>query len=890
MKCKLLILLLSLLLVRFVATAEIVSGNITDAATGEPLIGASVYVKDSQKGVITDIDGNFQINLDKGNYILVIQYVGYITSENRVDVPLAGSLDIQLQQEFTTLDEVAVVVKKNMESEHNLLLERKNAALAIENIGFKEFSIKGVSSVQDGVKKLSGISIASSGAVVVRGLGDRYNATALNGLPIASPNPDNKLIPLDLFPASTVQNITVTKVYDASSFADYSGAHINISTKDNVVNDFFNVSASLGANINIFGSKFYSMNNFGALFTSPKVDPVALSLPLIEYDEYVKHNNIFPSDFDTKQYTPIPNFSVNVAGGKNLRFTSCSLNILAAANISNSTDISKNAYEKNLEATGNIQNNFNYSKYESNLQTAALFNIGLLFRKDDYIGYTLFYVRDVENSYQLRSGVDSEEHDLIGSNNTMHIYTLLNNQLCGKHIFGKWSLNWAGSYGLSTSDEPDRRQVMFENIDGNLSLFKLNRQETMRYFGSLKEDEWVARISATHNFSEKYNINFGGAYKDKNRDYTGIRFYYNINGINPTIEDPYNTSDYLNQENIENGSIVVERKMQPKDSYRAGSELAAAFVNANLSPADFVNIYLGVRYEYSRQWVYYASDGGTKYSKNRFMHNHDFFPALNVKFSVNEENSIRLAASRTVTRPLFVEMAPFLYQEAYGAAQIRGNAELQNGYNYNVDLKYEFFKGDNMFAATAYFKYLDNPIERVQELQGGATMHSFRNANHGIAAGIEVEGKVNITDWCRFSANISYMYTDVKLPIAGAYTNKERQLQGASPILANADITFCPRIAEERRINISLLYNLQGSRIHAVGVSGLGDVIQMPLHTLNLNVVAPITDHFDVKLKMDNILNSSDIYKQQIPTQNSSMIVGKYPNGMVMEIGFTYKL
>lgn len=195
-----------------------------------------------------------------------------------------------------------------------------------------------------------------------------------------------------------------------------------------------------------------------------------------------------------------------------------------------------------------------------------------------------------------------------------------------------------------------------------------------------------------------------------------------------------------------------------------------------------------------------------------------------------------------------------------------------------------------MFAATAYFKYLDNPIERVQELQGGATMHSFRNANHGIAAGIEVEGKVNITDWCRFSANISYMYTDVKLPIAGAYTNKERQLQGASPILANADITFCPRIAEERRINISLLYNLQGSRIHAVGVSGLGDVIQMPLHTLNLNVVAPITDHFDVKLKMDNILNSSDIYKQQIPTQNSSMIVGKYPNGMVMEIGFTYKL
>ena len=879
-----------LLMFHLALTAEIVSGNITDAATGEPLIGASVYVKDSQKGAITDIDGNFQLTLDKGSYVIVFQYVGYKPLEKNISVPQKETVNIALEQEYTSLDEVAIVVKKNMETEHNLLAERRASYVAIENIGSKEFAIKGVSNVQDGVKKLSGISIASTGAVVVRGLGDRYNATALNGLPIASPNPDNKLIPLDLFPASAVQNITVRKVYDASAFADYSGAHINISTKDNVANDFFNVSAMIGANINTFRSDFYSMNNFATLFTTPKVDPVATSLPLIEYDEYVKTKNIFPSSFDVKKSTPLPDFKINIAGGKNFRFSSCSLSLLAAANINNSVVVSLNSFEKTLEATGNVQNDFSYNKFESNLQTAALFNAGLSFREDDYIGYTLFYVRDAENGYQLRTGVDSEEHDLVGSVNTMHIYSLLNNQLCGKHVFGKWNLNWAGSYGLSASEEPDRRQVMFENIDGNLRLFKLNRQETMRYFGSLDESELVAQISATHNFSEKYNINFGGAYKDKNREYSGIRFYYNINGINPDIENPYSTSDYLNQDNIENGNIVVERKMQPKDTYLAGSELAAGFVNATLNPANFVSIYLGIRYEYCRQWVYYASDGGTKYSKNRTMNNHDFFPALNVKFNLNDNNSIRFAASRTITRPLFVEMAPFLYQESYGSAQIRGNENLQNGYNYNVDLKYEYFLNDNMFSATAYFKYLDNPIERVQELQGGATMHSFRNATHGLAAGVEVEGKVSITDWCRIAANVSYMYTDVKLPFAGAYTNKERQLQGASPILANADVTFCPRIAQDRRINISILYNLQGSRIHAVGVSGLGDVIQMPLHTLNLNMIAPVSNHFDVRLKLDNILNSADIYKQQIPTINSSMIVGKFYNGMSFEIGFNYKL
>lgn len=890
MKYKLSLLLLFLMFFRVPSFAEMITGNITDAVTGEPLIGASVYVKNSQKGAITDIDGNFQLSLDKGSYIIVVQYVGYKTVENTVSVPVSGTLDLQLQPEFTALDEVAVVVRKSMESEHNLLLERRTSALAIENIGSKELNLKGVSNVQDGVKKLSGISIASSGAVVVRGLGDRYNSTTLNGLPIASPNPDNKLIPLDIFPAATVRNITVTKVYDASAFADYSGANINISTKDNVANDFFNISASLGADINIFGNKFYSMNNYGSLFSSPKIDSKALSLPLVEFDEYVKHNNIFSSGFDTKQYVPVPNFKINVAGGKSFRFSSSSLSILAAANISSSSEISKNAYEKTLEATGNIQNDFSFNRYESDLQSAALLNAGLSFLDDHYIGYTLFYAYDAENSYQLRTGIDSEEHDLVGSNNTMHIYSLLNNQLTGKHNFGKWNLSWSGSYSMSTSDEPDRRQVMFENNDGKLSLFKLNRQETMRYFGSLDENEWVAQIAATHNFSDKYNISFGGAYKDKNRDYSGVRFYYNLNAIDPSIQDPYNTGGYLNQENIANGTVVVERKMQPKDSYRAGSELAAGFINANITPCSFVNIYLGLRYEYSRSWVYYASDGGTKYSSNRFMHNHDLFPALNVKFSLNEEHSLRVAASRTVTRPLFVEMAPFLYQEAYGAAQIRGNENLQNGYNYNVDIKYEFFRNDNMFAASAYFKYLDDPIERVQELQGGATMHSFRNANHGIAAGVEIEGKVNITEWCRFSANVSYMYTDVKLPVSGAYTNKERQLQGASPVLANADITFCPRIAESRRLNISLLYNLQGSRIHAVGVSGLGDVIQLPLHTLNFIFLAPVSDSFDVKLKLDNILNCPDIYKQQIPSLNDSMIVGKYANGMVVELGFTYKI
>ena len=147
---------------------------------------------------------------------------------------------------------------------------------------------------------------------------------------------------------------------------------------------------------------------------------------------------------------------------------------------------------------------------------------------------------------------------------------------------------------------------------------------------------------------------------------------------------------------------------------------------------------------------------------------------------MNEKNSLRFAFSRTVTRPSFIEMAPFLYQESYGSAQIRGNADLQNGYNYNIDLRYELFeKNGDMLSITAYYKHLKAPIERVQTLSGGSAVHSFRNADNGMATGVEIEFRKEIVKDLRFGVNGSYMYTNVKLPEGGAYTNSQRALQGS---------------------------------------------------------------------------------------------------------------
>lgn len=894
---KVLFFILFLTLSAMTVVAGTIKGTVTDKQTREPLTGATIQIAGTTQGTVADVDGNYSLDVNNGIYTLAIKYVGY--KDIIINNVKAGKSDLilnfELESDAQALGEVSVVARKNLEGERALQMERRKATLAIENLGSKEMSLKGIGNVEEGVKKITGISVADAGQLIVRGLGDRYSTTTLNGLPIASPNPDNKLIPLDLFPSSTVQNITVSKVYNAEAFADYSGAHIDINTKENITEDFFNIGFNTGGKFNTLGKDNYRMNRNGSLFRTSAVDQAALNMPLSEFDNYVKTRNIFDTSFAVKKKSSLPDFSGNLGFGKNIGIGSQTLSILASANAGNSFQNMDNAFYKTLEATGSVQDNFAYDSYAQELKLAALGHIGYTLRRHDRIGYTFFYARNATDTYQRREGIDAEDHELTGSNNITHIYSLQNHQLDGVHSFGgreQWELTWGGSYSKTGSEEPDRRQVMYiKNDNGALSLFKLNRQETMRYFGSLDEEEWNGNLAMRWKWNENNFLKLGVNYKNKSRDYKATRFYYNLNKIDPVITDIYDTDGFLNQENIADGNVVVQRVMQPKDSYRAGNEIYSGYLLTDFYPVPSLLVNLGVRYEISRQWVDYATDGGDWYAERRNLDKNDLFPTLNLKYTVNDANSIRFSASRTVTRPSFIEMAPFLYQESYGSAQIRGNNELQNGYNYNFDLRYEHFgKNGDMISLTAYFKYLDSPIERIQALQGGATLHSFQNADNGMAGGMEVEFRKQLMKDLRLGANISYMYTNVKLPEGGAYTNKERPLQGASPILANADLTYSPRFGEERQLNLALLYNLQGSRIHAVGVSKLGDIKQQTLHTLNFSAGYDINSHFSLKLQVNDLLNRAVIFKQEVPSTGEEVEVERYKKGANLEIGFSYKL
>ncbi|MFI3279113.1 MAG: TonB-dependent receptor [Rikenellaceae bacterium] len=877
--------------------AATIKGKIVDKATKEPLFGATVFVVETNQGATTDFDGNFELKLSRGEATLEFSYIAYLTQTMSIEVNAkTPELVIELEEDAQTISEVVVTARKNLESEATLQNERIASNVAIENMGAKEMSIKGISNVQEGVKKITGISVASSGQLVVRGLGDRYSVTTLNGQPIASPNPDNKLIPLDIFPSSTVKNITVSKVYNAASYADYSGAHVDIATKDLSSDDFVSFGFKVGGNTNTTFQDFYRMDNV-SLFTQSKVSQTVVDDILAggDINSYISSNGFpFDTSFNVNKTNALPVFGGNAAWGHGYEVGNQKLSILLSGGISNDRQTDSDSEYRLYEATGGVTDEYVGTSYESSLKIATLGNIGMTLRDNDRIGYTFFYARNASDEYSYRRGTDYEDGlDMVFSNSVTHIYKLATHQLNGVHELGDaWSVNWSGAYTTTSADEPDRRQVAYsENSEGMLKVFTDKTNSTMRYYGTLNEDEYNANLSSTYKFGDAHKITFGAAYKDKVRDYVGRRYYYTFSQKYDAVSqyiysDPYSADSYLTVDNLKEGVFSISPSYQAKDCYDAASTIASAYASLDLGFADAWLINAGLRYEKAEQTVNYSTGSA---SDSRTYKTDDLFPALNVRYSFDEKNQFRVAASRTVTRPSFIEMAPFQYQESYGSAQIVGNADVENGYNYNLDLRYEtFFEGGDMFSVTGYYKYLDSPIERVQTISGGGELHTFYNADQGLAAGVEIEARKTISQDLRFNVNGSYMYTNVALSEDASYTNPNRELQGASPYLLNADLTYTPYLDDEgRSMSIALLYNLQGPRIHAVGTANRGDVYQMTVHSLNFNVAYSITKNIQVSAQLSNLLNRDDIYKQEIAGEN--VIVESHNYGIGGEVGVSFK-
>ena len=235
-----------------IAQKGTVSGTISTVEAGkvQPLPFVNVALKGTSIGGTTDLNGRFSFAAEPGAHTVIVSFVGFAPAEKAISVGLGlqTMVDLVLSSQGIDLGEVEVVQTRDREREGILLLERKGSTDLVQNIGAQELKKKGVSDVAEGVQKMVGISTVGNKYVVVRGLGDRYNAAYLNGLPLPSPDPDTKVAPLDIFPTSVVSSINVTKGFTPELYGDFAGGAVDIRTKRATGERSLQVSLGSGMN------------------------------------------------------------------------------------------------------------------------------------------------------------------------------------------------------------------------------------------------------------------------------------------------------------------------------------------------------------------------------------------------------------------------------------------------------------------------------------------------------------------------------------------------------------------------------------------------------------------------------------------------------------------
>jgi hypothetical protein len=898
-----------------------IRGKLIDELTGEPMLFANVGVAGTTIGAITDFEGNFSLEstqLKTGSYEVQISFISYetkkITDVKVTEGKVTDLGEIRMAPSAEQLEAVQVIAKVDKQNEAILLMEQKEADVITQSIGAQEMSRKGVSDVAAGLTKVSGISVVSGNAqMYVRGLGDRYNSAMLNGMPIASPNPELKVIPMDIFPTAVVENVGVSKVFLTDKYADYAGALVDIKTKDYPENAFVEVGVKSEYNTQATGKNFkYSdggNNDILGFDDGTRSLPTDIqSSPFFRPQRTDQSAEPFNSSLAVNEKVAPMNFGASIKAGKTYKKDDRKFGTLASLSFDNDYNIYDGVYRV-LTSQYEPRIDYDYKSYVYSTNVSGLVNLSYDLNKKNSLRYVLLYVHSSEDDLSTYEGYNRDQgQNFLSRRATYHEHSLLTNQLIGRHEIGsRLDFDWAGNYAIAQSNEPDRRQVVYMQTDNGYIYNSIDRINNNRFWSNIEENEISGRSGFTYKLSDKGEgeyrgkLKFGVDYRSKNRAFKARQFYYDIDpGIfNNLGVDPNHPENEINDESFSRNYIYVAEQPNPSYEYSAYLNVMAFYTNIDFDVTSGTKLGFGLRYEYSDQTVNYKklSDLYSGPFRKTSLVSHDVYPNLNVRHSLNEKSNLRAGLSRTISRPEFKEMAPFLYEEIFGGMQIQGNEHLKNAYNYNLDLKYELFQNTGeLFAASLFGRYLQNPIERIVE-SSSSKLYSFQNAREAYVFGVEFEytkklssliGKEGFWSPLSLGFNTSLLYSRINIDRSGSTinTNDVRQLQGASPYLVNADVNYKITHSENANTILTLTYNVFGPRIYSVGVLGAGDIYERPVNTVDFIVKNKLSKRFSLDFSVKNILNQNALREQE--TGAESVVVSSRRKGVRMGLSMAY--
>ncbi|MFD2551709.1 TonB-dependent receptor domain-containing protein [Bizionia sediminis] len=936
MKYTLLKLLLLTTTLAFAQQTGTISGNITDKAYNlEPLPFVNVYIEGTNQGTTSNMNGVYQLtNLSPGNYTVVYSFLGYETQQIPVLVKSGETtkVTIEMAPSASVLEEVLISSSNKRESEVALLLQQKNALVMKQHIGANELARKGVSTAAGAVTKISGISKQEgSSAVYVRGLGDRYLNTTLNGLPLPSNNVDEKNIDLSLFSSNIIKNISVSKAYAVGFYGDFSAGNININSKDFKGTSLLNVGVSSGFNTNAVTKNFVKSEGTGhfGYYNRYRHNPFAVVLS----------HGIDP----VSAGTPI-NTNYSLTAGKSFQFKNQSrLHIFATASFKNAfqyrqgttrdyTLVEKKAFQNSAEA-------YEYTTTTTGLATAnykitpnntLTYNGIFINSTADVVGYF-----GINGNGKNRDAIRNTDAGFYQMNAQFDQTKMLVNQLLGQHIFQKFKVNWGFGYNYVRAHQPDRKRISLENYqlalddnpNTNPTFYNNVDFDNQRYFQNITDTAYNGQINLAYQANEQTTIHMGFNGKQKVRDFNNIRYGYAISDINYPVTDVHNLNSIFTLNNLhisENDGGIYQIKVikpipgfgttnmpgLPENTYQGTNSVFAAYAHAEILVGSKWLFIPGIRAESIKQDIDFhvinlgLQGQGLVSSENKLL-----LPSLQVKYGISDNQNLRFSASKTASLPEFKEVAPFVYEDI--SVRVGGNPDLLNkGYSkiYNLDLHYEWFFGKGeLLSVAAFAKTIKDPINLVVSADATGTQRYFRTGKKASVYGIELEFRKNIltnnnaNKILSTGFNASYMHTkqDLDTKIDGNYYdvsfNKTSDaLQGASPLLLNADISYSPQF-KNYKPTANLVFSYFADRIDALGSGQLGNVIEKGVPTLNVIWKNTIKNNLDITISVLNILNPRIQYYRETTLGNvlvnsaNGKGITDYKRGLELGLDLNYR-
>ncbi len=797
---------------------------------------------------------------------------------------------------------------------------------------------QGDDSAAEALQRLTGLSLVQGKFVYVRGLGERYSAALLNNSTLPSPEPLQRVVPLDLFPSNVLESVTVQKTYSAKYPGEFGGGLIDLHTVGVPDEPFFSLSVGTGGNpettfdngLTYYGSDTdWSGYDDGtrdipgplaeAIATGQRVDASNFSAAELQRIGRSLVNaplNLLQGTDDVQ-----PNFKVETSGGRSLDFDAFSLGLIAVAGYDNSWTTRRGKQQEGIVENGVIspRTDYDFVSTQNDVVLNGLLGLGAEWGGNK-VTLTNLYVHSTSKEARSRAGNDElAGADVRDDFTEWFERELRSTQLDGQHEFGDFALEWRGAISKTTRDAPYEKGIRYRLVGGEY-LHNASQEQNYTRFSTVEDEVKSGAVDLTYTIPAESRqdtvISVGAAYLDNDRTAETREFrLLALDGALPLNNQRQRVDFLLSNVNIAPGLLSL-RETTGADgaaAYDGGLEIRALYAQVDAEFIPTLRTSFGVRYEDAQQSVIPRNlfVGGSAPAAAPALENSYLLPAATVTWNFYEDMQLRIGASKTIGRPQFRELAPQQYLDTESDRLFIGNPFLQDTEILNVDARYEwYFQPGDFLTAGLFYKKLDNPIEAIVNEAGATVQQTYINAPGALVYGAEFEIKKYFDlpfegDWwsnTRLFVNTNYTYTksevevganDRVFPLSGGGASRPAidllrdgaPLQGQSRHLANAQFGI---ENESSRTQLTLLGTFVGKRISARGRPGQPDFTQEPGALVDL-VLRQGFSAFgqDVKLGFEvrNILGED--YEEYQELGGGRVNLNKYKLGTSYSLSFS---